>query len=67
MNILPVFLVVQPGYKTPGYNRNTDIREIFSGPKLEPVLPKQDKPNPDIRDLFSSPDNSLISGFHCNR
>ena len=48
-----------------------DIREIFSGPKLEPVLPKQNRPkpnikrNPDIRDLLSGPDNSFISRLHC--
>ena len=46
------------------YN-NPDIREILSGPKLEPVLPKQNRPNLDIRDLFSDPDNSLISGLNC--
>ena len=44
---------------------NPDIREIFSGPKLEPVLPKQNRPNSDIRDFFSGTDNSLISGLHC--
>ena len=43
---------------------NSDTREIFSGPKLEPVLPKQNIPNPDMRDLFSGPDYSLISGLH---
>ena len=45
--------------------RYPDIREIFSGPKLEPVLPKQNRPKPDIRDFSSGPDNSLISGLHC--
>ena len=44
----------------PGYKRGSPPR-----PKLEPVLPKQNRPNPDIRDLLSSPDNSLISGLHC--
>ena len=34
---------------------NPDIREIFSGPKLEPVLPKQNRPKPDIREIFSGP------------
>ena len=43
---------------------NPDIREIFSGPKLEPVLPKQNRAKLDIRD-FSGPNNSLISGLHC--
>ena len=41
---------------------------MFSGPKLEPVLPKKKKkngPNPDIRDLCSGHDNSLISRLHC--
>ena len=42
-----------------------DISDIFSGPKLEPVLPKQNRPNLDIRNLFSGFDNSLISGLHC--
>ena len=43
-----------------------DIREIFlSGPKLESVLPKQNRLKPDIRDLFSGSDNSLISELHC--
>ncbi len=41
-----------------------DIREILSDPKLKPVLPKQNRPNPDIRYLLSCPDNSLISGLH---
>ena len=30
-----------------------------------PYLPKQNRPNPDIWDLFSGPDDSLISGLHC--
>ena len=34
----------------PGYKRNSNIREIFSGPKLESVLPKQNRPKPDIRE-----------------
>ena len=34
---------------------NPDIREIFSGPKLEPVLPKQNRPNSDIRDSLLYP------------
>ena len=29
---------------------NLDIRESVSGPKLEPVLRKQNRPNPDIRE-----------------
>ena len=29
---------------------NPDIRQIFSGPKLEPVLPKQNRPKPDIKE-----------------
>ena len=29
------------------------------------MLPKQNRHNPDIRDLFSGPDNSLISWLHC--
>ena len=45
---------------------NPDIREILYCPKLEPVLPKQNIPNPDIRDLVSDLNNSLISGLHCN-
>ena len=44
---------------------NPDIGEVFFGPKLEPVLPKQSRPNPDIRYILSGPDNSLISGLHC--
>ena len=39
------------------------MREIFSGPKLESVIPKQNRSNPDISDL-SGLDNSLISGLH---
>ena len=30
-----------------------------------PYLPKQNRQNPDIRDLLSDPNNSLISGLHC--
>ena len=45
--------------------RDTDIRYILSGPKSKPVLPKQNRPKPDIRDFISGPDNSLISGLHC--
>ena len=33
-------------------------------PKLELVLPKQNRPNPDIRDLVSGLNNSLIFGLH---
>ena len=44
--------------------RDPYIREIASGPKSEPVLPKQNRPKTDIRD-FSGPDYSLISGLHC--
>ena len=46
---------MKPGYKIPLYKINLDIRDIFSGPKLEHVLPKQNRPNPDIRDIFSGP------------
>ena len=45
--------------------RDPDIREMLSGPKLKHVLPKQNRPKPDIRDLFYGPDNSLISVLHC--
>ena len=45
--------------------RDPDIRVIFSGPKFEPMLPKQNRPNLDIRDFFSGPKNSLISRLHC--
>ena len=30
--------------------RDPDIRDVSFGPKLEPVLPKQNRPNPDIRE-----------------
>ena len=40
---------------------NPDIRQIFlSGPKLEPVILKQNRPNPDIRDLFSGVPTTLL-------
>ena len=32
---------------------NPDIRKVFSGPKLKPVLPKQNRPNPDIKETRS--------------
>ena len=47
------------------YIRYPEKRETFPCSKLEHVLPKQNIPNPDIRDLFSGPDNYLISGLHC--
>ena len=43
--------------------RGPDIRAISSGPKLEPVLPKQYMPNPDIK-YITGPDNSLIYWLH---
>ncbi len=52
-------------YKNSKLQCDPDIREILSDPKLKPVLPKQNRPSPDIRDLFSAPNNSLISGLHC--
>ena len=42
----------------PGYKINPDVRDIFSGSKLEPVLPKQNRPN--IRDSISGPDKPLL-------
>ena len=38
--------------KRPRYKINPDIREILSDPKLEPVLPKQNGPNSDIRETW---------------
>ena len=32
------------------YIRDPDIRDIFSGSKLEPVLQKQNRPKPDSRE-----------------
>ena len=34
----------------PEYKRNPRRREIVSGPKLEPVLPKQNRPKPEKRE-----------------
>ena len=42
---------------------NPDIREILSGPKSEPVLPKQNRPKPDIRDLYPVPITLLYPGY----
>ena len=59
---------VEHGYKRPWYKRNPNIRDIFSGPQLEPVLPKQNRPKPDIRetrlwDIYSVPTIFLYPAY----